>query len=272
MAHGFYSKTLIRPPVSTSGQGIYLVPAYEIFKGSIYDRKKLKWNVGTEHIPVMIEATLKKTPRNEKAIQTWLEGANWKNVTGLVVDIDHKDIKEVSLGDVVKDQVKPGAKFNRGNVSEGILAAAIAARFVNKLGTVTPEHVNNILKKMTKKGKKLDSTFKGPNQNLKIVEDWVNKSDLFKFMCEDKNARSSTSITLLIKDEWFNKFNEEEQRALLKKLFTILEKESVANDINGYPKAPPSIRIWGGSTVQNKDIKVLLPWIDWAYNSIKNNA
>ena len=161
MAHGFYSKTLIRPPVSTSGQGIYLVPAYELFKESIYDRKKLKWNVGTEHIPVMIEATLKKTARNEKAIQTWLEGANWKNVTELVVDIDDKDIKEVSLGDVVKDQVKPGAKFNRGNVSEGILAAAIAARFVSKLGTVTPEHVNNILKKMTKKGKKLDSIFNG---------------------------------------------------------------------------------------------------------------
>mgnify|MGYP001307250565 CR=1 FL=1 len=110
------------------------------------------------------------------------------------------------------------------------------------------------------------------NENLKIVEDWVSKSDWVKFMCEDKNTRSATSITLLIKDEWFTKFNEEEQRGVLKKLFSLLEKEGVANDINGYPKAPPSIRIWGGSTVQNSDIKALLPWIDWAYNSIKNNA
>jgi len=110
------------------------------------------------------------------------------------------------------------------------------------------------------------------NDNLKIVEDWISKSDNFKFMCEDKKLRSSTSITVLIKDEWFTKFNEEEQREVLKKLFSLLEKEGVANDINGYPKAPPSIRIWGGSTVQNSDIKALLPWIDWAYNSIKNNA
>ncbi len=110
------------------------------------------------------------------------------------------------------------------------------------------------------------------NQNLKIVEDWIEKSDNFKFMCEDKNIRSSTSITVLIKDEWFAKHNEEDQRGLLKKLFSLLEKESVANDINGYPKAPPSIRIWGGSTVQNEDMKALLPWIDWAYNSVKNNA
>jgi len=110
------------------------------------------------------------------------------------------------------------------------------------------------------------------NENLKIVEDWINKSDIFKFMCEDKNTRSETSITILIKDEWFAKFYEEDQRVMLKKLFSLLEKEGVANDINGYPKAPPSIRIWGGSTVQNSDMKALLPWIDWAYNSIKNNA
>ena len=110
------------------------------------------------------------------------------------------------------------------------------------------------------------------NQNLKIVEDWIEKSDNFKFMCEDKSIRSSTSITVLIKDEWFTKHNEEDQRGVLKKLFSLLEKEGVANDINGYPKAPPSIRIWGGSTVQNSDMKALLPWIDWAYNSLKNNA
>ena len=55
-------------------------------------------------------------------------------------------------------------------------------------------------------------------------------------------------------------------------MFSTLDKEGVANDINGYPKAPPSIRIWGGSTVENNDIKALLPWIDWAYNSVKQNA
>ena len=110
------------------------------------------------------------------------------------------------------------------------------------------------------------------NENLKLVEEWVDKSDTFKFMCQDKNLRSSTSITVLIKDEWFTKFNEEEQRGVLKKVFATLDKEGVANDINGYPKAPPSIRIWGGSTVQNSDMKALLPWIDWAYNTVKNNA
>ena len=110
------------------------------------------------------------------------------------------------------------------------------------------------------------------NENLKIVETWVNSSDWVKFMCEDKNTRSSTSITLLIKDEWFNKFGEEEQRNVIKKIVSKLDKEGVAKDIIGYPKAPPSLRLWGGSTVQNSDMKALLPWIDWAYRSVKKNV
>ena len=117
-----------------------------------------------------------------------------------------------------------------------------------------------------------DELIKISNENLKIVEDWVNNSDWIKFMCEDKNIRSSTSITLLIKDEWFNKFSEEEQRNVIKKIVSTLDKEGVAKDIIGYPKAPPSLRLWGGATVQNNDMKTLLPWIDWAYQSVKNDV
>ena len=117
-----------------------------------------------------------------------------------------------------------------------------------------------------------DELIKISNENLKIVEDWVNNSDWIKFMCEDKNIRSSTSITLLIKDEWFSKFSEEEQRNVIKKIVSKLDKEGVAKDIIGYPKAPPSLRLWGGATVQNDDMKALLPWIDWAYHSVKNDV
>jgi len=117
-----------------------------------------------------------------------------------------------------------------------------------------------------------DELIKISNENLKIVEDWVNNSDWIKFMCEDKNIRSSTSITLLIKDEWFSKCSEEEQRNVIKKIVSKLDKEGVAKDIIGYPKAPPSFRLWGGATVQNNDMKALLPWIDWAYHSVKNDV
>jgi len=109
-------------------------------------------------------------------------------------------------------------------------------------------------------------------KNLQIVADWVSDSKWIKFMSDKPENRSSTSITLQIKDEWFNKFDEDEQKDLIKKIVTKLYDEGVVHDINGYPKAPPSLRLWGGATVQNDDMKTLLPWIDWAYHSVKNNA
>ena len=113
---------------------------------------------------------------------------------------------------------------------------------------------------------------KKSNKNLQIVTEWVNKSNWAEFMCNESTIRSSTSITLKIKDEWFNRFPEEEQKNLIKKMVSSLNKEGVANDINGYPKAPPSLRLWGGGTVQNTDMEILLPWIDWAYEDMKQNV
>ena len=154
--------------------------------------------------------------------------------------------------------------FEKNNISVDVKTGLSEEEIIK----IIPEYDGMVVRSATKVTKNIIEAAK----NLKIVEDWVDKSNNFKFMCEDKNIRSSTSITVLIKDEWFTKHNEEDQRGVLKKLFSLLEKEGVANDINGYPKAPPSIRIWGGSTVQNSDMKALLPWIDWAYNSVKNNA
>ena len=109
-------------------------------------------------------------------------------------------------------------------------------------------------------------------KNLQIVSDWVNKSEWAQFMCKELQNRSSTSITLKIKEDWFNKISEEKQKEFMKKITTQLSDEGVARDINGYPKAPPSLRLWGGATVNNNDMKALLPWIDWVYNSEKNNV
>ncbi len=115
-----------------------------------------------------------------------------------------------------------------------------------------------------------DELKKISNKNLQIVTDWVNSSDWIEFMCDEPKTRSSTSITLQIKDEWFNKFSEDEQKDLIKKIVSQLYEEGVVYDINGYPKAPPSLRLWGGATVNNGDMKILLPWIDWAYKNIRN--
>ena len=66
-------------------------------------------------------------------------------------------------------------------------------------------------------------------------------------------------------------FSEEEQRKITKNMVSQLDNEKIVHDINGYSKAPPSLRLWGGATVKNNDMEALLPWLDWSYNLIKKN-
>ena len=115
----------------------------------------------------------------------------------------------------------------------------------------------------------LEKLFDRSNSSLKYVSDWINKTPWVEFMNPNEKTRSNTGITFQIKEDWFQKMEENKKRDLMAKITNNLAKENVAYDINGYPKAPPSFRIWGGGTVEPEDINALLPWIDWAYGESK---
>ncbi|MDM7945491.1 MAG: phosphoserine transaminase [Oceanibaculum nanhaiense] len=108
--------------------------------------------------------------------------------------------------------------------------------------------------------------------NLKAVEAWVEKSDWAAFLPETKETRSSTSICLVIKDDWFTALSAEAQAAAAKKLAALVEAEGAGYDIGAYRDAPAGLRIWGGATVETSDIEALLPWLDWAYAQVKTEA
>ena len=115
----------------------------------------------------------------------------------------------------------------------------------------------------------LNALIKRSTDNLNTIADWVSITDWISFLAGDKATRSSTSICLKITDSWFTDKPEDEQRQLLRSLATKLEEAEVAYDIGGYRDAPPGLRIWGGATVETDDINALLPWLDWAYHSLK---
>ena len=117
----------------------------------------------------------------------------------------------------------------------------------------------------------LDELFRRSNTSLSLIETWVQNISWVDFLNADKQTRSNTGITFKIIEDWFVKKEEKQQRDIMKEITSLLTKENVAYDINGYPKAPPSFRVWGGGTVEPDNIKKLLPWIDLAYHQVKGN-
>jgi phosphoserine aminotransferase len=113
------------------------------------------------------------------------------------------------------------------------------------------------------------ATIKRAEANLAAVSKWVEKSPIWAFLCEDDKVRSRTSITLKITDDWFNGLGDEERQAFIKTMVKPLDKESVAYDIASYRDAPAGLRIWGGATIESSDLEVLMPWLDWAYETAK---
>lgn len=105
--------------------------------------------------------------------------------------------------------------------------------------------------------------------NLATIARWVEQSDWAAFLAEKPETRSCTSICLKIVDDWFTNLSPEKQAETSKKIAKLLQKQEVAFDIASYRSAPPGIRIWGGATVETTDIEALLPWLDWAYATVK---
>ena len=105
--------------------------------------------------------------------------------------------------------------------------------------------------------------------NLKIIEIWVSNTKWIDFVAEKKETRSSTSICLKIVDPWFKSLSNEDKITIIQFISENLAKNKVAYDINSYPSAPSGIRIWGGGTIEKKNIELLLPWLDWVWKKVK---
>ena len=106
----------------------------------------------------------------------------------------------------------------------------------------------------------LPALIKLSQDNLAVIESFVaDNNDWIDFLAKDPATRSSTSVCLTL----------DLTPEQIKTFVAILEKEHVALDIGGYRDAPPSIRIWCGSTVEKADLEALMPWLKWAYQQVK---
>ena len=106
--------------------------------------------------------------------------------------------------------------------------------------------------------------------NFGALQAWVDATGWVENLVAEPSARSNTSVCLKVVDPAVAALDDAGQRAFVKKMVTLLEKEGAALDVNGYRDAPAGLRIWCGATVDTADVEALIPWLDWAFAAAKS--
>ena len=177
-----------------------------------------------------------------------------------------------------------------GEGAHGVLV--LSPRAVERLETYAPPRPLPKIFRLTKGGKLIEGVFRGATINtpsmlcvadyldalgwvreiggvdaaiarssrsLQIISDFVDRNDWISFLAENEAECSSTSVCLSV-DLPGDK---------VKAMIALLADEGAAYDIGAYRDAPSGLRIWCGATVEPSDIEKLMPWLEWAYQSIK---
>jgi phosphoserine aminotransferase len=116
----------------------------------------------------------------------------------------------------------------------------------------------------------LDTLIARSDRNAQAVTEWVERTPWIDFLAVEAQTRSNTSVCLRVVDAAISSLALEEQAAFAGKIVKLLEKEGVAFDIGAYRDAPPGLRLWCGATVETSDLEALLPWLDWAFATLRS--
>jgi phosphoserine aminotransferase len=186
-----------------------------------------------------------------------------------------------------------------GEAAHGMLV--LSPRAVERLETYTPSWPVPKLFRLTEKGKLIEGIFQGEtintpsmlcvedyidalkwaqslggldalvaraDANAKVIGDWVSKTPWIAFLAKDAAIRSNTSVCLSLVDPAVTALPVSGQAAFVKDMVELLEKEGVAFDIGSHRDAPPGLRIWCGATIEKSDLEALMPWLDYAFESV----
>jgi phosphoserine aminotransferase len=189
-----------------------------------------------------------------------------------------------------------------GEAQHGMLI--LSPRAVERLETYTPAWPLPKLFRMTKNGKLMQDLFEGStintpsmlclqdyldaldwvesvggvagtiarsDANAAVLADWVARTDWVEFLARVPETRSNTSPCLKIVDQEVAGLPSEMRDAFPGQIAVLLDAEDAAKDIASHRSSPPGLRIWTGGTVEQSDLELLLPWLDWGFAEAKRS-
>ncbi len=113
----------------------------------------------------------------------------------------------------------------------------------------------------------LQGMYDRADANAQAIWDWVADRDWIANLAENESERSNTGVCLKIVDPRVTALPKEDQATFAKSIVTLLGEENVALDFGAYRTAPPGFRLWVSGLTPIEDVKAVLPWLDWAFET-----
>lgn len=116
---------------------------------------------------------IRNVKENIQTLGEWLKLASNSNTESQAVDLIliTSKLEKIPIGAFDKPKKDTGGWNTKGDVAEGIVGAAIAARFINKNRDIVPKDIQRVISQMKGSGAKRETMYKSLNENPKIVDD-----------------------------------------------------------------------------------------------------
>lgn len=117
------------------------------------------------------QVVIKNVSQNIETLNVWLRLAANRSTErdAIQLELITSRGEKIKIGKI--DKPKKGAGGNRGDIAEGIVGAAITARFINKNRQIDRADVISVVKRMKGSGSRRDTPFKSPNANVHVIDD-----------------------------------------------------------------------------------------------------
>lgn len=117
------------------------------------------------------QVVIRNVAENIETLNLWLKLATNRSTEREAIQLELVTARNDKIKIARLDKPKKGAGGNRGDIAEGILGAAIAARFINKNRPIERRDIHEVIKRMKGSGSRRDTQYKSPNANESVIDD-----------------------------------------------------------------------------------------------------
>jgi len=112
-----------------------------------------------------------------------------------------------------------------------------------------------------------EALLKRADENAQVLFDWIDRTPWIENLAKDRATWSNTGVCMV-----FNDARIKDGGAFAKDFVALLSEEGVALDFGAYRDAPAGLRIWAASAIEKSNLEALLPWLDWAFETLIANS